>query len=477
MSAARTLKHIPEADRIPFLQKVMFSLGTNTEFVATGLMTGILWMPYFNITLGISPVALGVVLMIFRTWEAFADPYLGNLSDNARTRWGRRRPFMFVGAILLGLLYPLFWYMPAGLGEMARLSYLVVVGILFFTAFAAWAMPYYGLQLELTPNYDERTRLSSWMTLGSKLSLLGGGWVLAFVTGPLFTNPETGKGDMIIGMKTCSWFIAGAIVFFGIMPAIFVKERYYAAEAARQPRERFWTSMKESARCGPLWALIGVSFFLVLGSMFSNTLNQYLGIYYVFDGDLHASSVVAGWKNTVLVIVGIGLIPVWTWLGDCFDKKSVVIAMIATSTFGVLLNIVCMTPRHPYLQIIPSFFESAAFSALWLFLPSMKGDTADYDELKTTRRREGSINAFYSWFIKVSLTCAMGSGGLVLAASGFDDKLASQPPEVLSRMMTLYLVLPTIIWGVAIAIACFYPLNRNRMADIRRQLEDRRGTV
>ena len=471
------ITHIPEGDRIPTFQKIMFSTGTNTEYAATGLMTSVLWMPYFNIGMGMKPVLLGMVLMILRAWEAFADPFIGNISDNARTRWGRRRPFIAVGAVLAGCMFPLFWNMPAGLGDYGKSAYLIIVGMMFFTAFATWAMPYYGLQLELTPNYDERTRLSSYMALFSKLSSLAGGWVLAFVTGRWFINAATGKGDILVGMKTGCWFISGAIILFGLCPALFVKERYYDAEAKKQKPERFWKSIKESAQCKPLWALIGISFFLLLGAMSVGTLAQYLSIYLVFGGDLHAASVVGGWKNTVLVITGIVSIPLWTWLGERFDKKIMVISMLVMSTFGVLLNYFCLRPDMPYLQIISGVFEVGAYGALWLFLPSMKADTADWDELNTTRRREGSINAFYSWFIKVSLTCAVGVGGVVLEFSGFNAKLPVQPPEVLKRMMTIYLVLPTIIFGCAILIACFYPLNRARMAEIRAQLEARRGKI
>jgi GPH family glycoside/pentoside/hexuronide:cation symporter len=473
----RLVTHIPADERIPTSQKISFSLGMNMEYVATGLLTGVLWMPYFNIGLGMSPILLGIVLMILRMWEAFADPFLGNLSDNARTRWGRRRPFMAVGAVLTGLIYPLFWHMPSSLSDTLKAVYLVVVGIIFFTAFATWAMPYYGLQLELTPNYDERTRLSSWMALFSKLSSLAGGWVLAIVTGSWFLNPATGKADIVLGMKAGSWVIAGTIIFFGLLPALFVKERYYDGEARRQAPEPFWKSMKESASCGPLWALIGVSFFLVLGAMSVGTLGQYLSIYYVFGGDLAASSVIAGWKNTAIVVTGILSIPLWTWLGERFDKKAMVIAMLGLSIVGILLNYLCLRPDMPYLQIVPGIFESGAYAALWLFLPSMKADAADYDELKTARRREGSINAFYSWFIKVSLTCAVGVGGLVLEVSGFDAKLPQQAPEVLSRMFMLYLALPVLIWSVAIGVAWFYPLHRQRMQEIRDQLESRRGKI
>lgn len=472
-----TLPSIPASDRIPLPSKIAFSAGVSTEYMATGLLTTSLWMPYFNIGMGISPSLLGTVLAILLTWNAFSDPLMGNISDNTRTRWGRRRPFIAIGAVLVGCLYPLFWYMPQELSEGGRVIYLVVLGIAFYSCYTMWAMPYYGLQMEMTPNYDERTRLTSWMTFFGKLSTLGGGWVLALATSKFFINPATGKGDIVIGMKFLCWIIAGAIIVFGLLPALFVKERYYEKEASRQPREPFWKSVRDSAQCGPLWCLIGISFFMVLGSASVGTLTQYVNIYYIFDGDLASAAVVGGWKNTVLVFTGIILIPAWTWLGDKFDKKSVVISMIVFTMVGHLTNYFFMRPDMPYLQIISGVFESAAISAVWLFIPSMKADTADYDELHTARRREGSINSFFSWFIKASMTCAMGVGGLVLELSGFTAKVTHQPPEVLQRMFWMFLLLPVGISAVAVVIACYYPLSRQRMNEIRLKLESRRGTL
>ena len=151
--------------------------------------------------------------------------------------------------------------------------------------------------------------------------------------------------------------------------------------------------------------------------------------------------------------------------------------MLGMSMFGHLLNYWLMTPAHPYLQIVSAFFESSAIGAVWMFLPSMKADVADHDELKTERRREGSINAFYSWFIKASLTASMGIGGVVLHLSGFQAKVPVQPEPVLHRMFLIYLVLPLAIWSVALLSVWFYPLSRTRCNEIRATLEARRGAL
>ncbi len=152
--------------------------------------------------------------------------------------------------------------------------------------------------------------------------------------------------------------------------------------------------------------------------------------------------------------------------------------MLLISLVGHLSNLVLMNPNHPYLQIIPGIFESGAISAIWLFVPSMKADIADYDELQTHRRREGALNAFYSWFIKAALTCSMGIGGLVLSLSGFDVKRAGdQPTEVLHTMLLLYVGLPIVIWGAGLLFVWRYPLDRLQLGAIRRELETRRGAM
>lgn len=469
-----------ERDKIPLLQKVMFASGENMNFVCTGLMTSVLWMPFFNIGLGFKPYVLGVILMLYRAWDAITDPVIGNWSDNARTRWGRRKPFLVVGAILTALAYPLFWHMPAGLGEPGKIAWLLGAGLLYFTCYTLWSMPYYGMQLELTPDYDERTRLAAWCSFFGKLGYFVGGWTLAFVTSDHFLDPETGRPDIVRGVRFVSWIVAGVILVVGLLPPLFVRERFTPPprekSAPRGPTLR--QSVRDSAACGPLWNLVGGAFFLTVGSGAVGTLGQYLNFYYVNAGDLAAANIIGGWKSSVLVAAGILGIPLWTRLGRRFDKRTMVVAMMLTSMTGHLLNYVCLTPAHPYLQIVSGVFESAAISAIWLFVPSMKADTADYDEWRTTRRREGALNAFFSWFVKVAHTVAFFLGGVLLELTGFaDPKLAAQPPEVLSRMFALYIWVPIAAWGLGLWCLWRYPLGRGEMGEIRAGLEARRGAL
>lgn len=490
---------IPRSDRIPLVQKLAFSLGVNMDYAATGLMVNVLWMPVFNIGMGMSPLVLGGILMLLRTWDAITDPLMGNISDNARTRWGRRRPFMFAGAIITACLYPLFWHIPPQWSDGAKAAALVAVGLAFFTSFTVWSMPFYGLQLELTPNYDERTRLTAWMTVFNKLGTLMGGWIITAVlflgafavaaapAGRLggwlhgavvaLAYPQPGEKPLVLGMRAGCWLIAGTIAIFGLLPALFVRERYYEAEAAKQAKDPFWASIKESARCRPLWILIGTSFFLVVGSSSVGSLGLYANFYYVCGGDLAKGAVIVGLKSTALVAFGLASIPVLTWLSERFDKRTMILAMLLCTTLGHLSNYFLMTPVYPYLQIIPGIFEAVAIAAIWMFLPSMKADVADYDEVRTARRREGAINAFYSWFIKAAGTVSMGLGGAALQLSGFNSKLASQAPEVVGKIFLLFLFLPIGIWVLALLVIWRYPITRQTAQETRVLLETRRGKL
>lgn len=504
-----TQHRIDPADRIPFGQKLAFAAGVNTDFIANGLLQTMLIMPFFNIGMGMSPALIGVVLMVFKAWDAITDPLIGNISDNARTRWGRRRPFMLIGALCAAACYPLFWFMPHGLGTYAQAAWLAVVGLIFYTSYTFWSIPYFGLQLELTPNYDERTRLAAWMAVFGKTFWLCAGWFFSLVMllGSVATGVVSEANDadsflystleplrpvlamlsgaaqntdmppVVAGMRLACWLLVAAILVFGLLPVFFVKERYYENHAARQEKEPFWQSIRDSLRCAPLWNLIGIAFFLTLGTSSVTGLGQYMNFYYVNGGDLNKGAFIGAVRMSATVGVGLLCLPLFTKLGERFDKRSVVLGLLSCAIFGHLLNYVCLTPRYPYLQIVPAIFESCGLGAIWMFLPSMRADVADYDETRSSRRREGSINAFFSFFIKMATTVSLGVSGFVLELSGFQASLSQQADQVLGRMFFLYLLLPVVIWSVSILLVWFYPLTRERCACIRGELEARRGRL
>jgi GPH family glycoside/pentoside/hexuronide:cation symporter len=183
-------------------------------------------------------------------------------------------------------------------------------------------------------------------------------------------------------------------------------------------------------------------------------------------------------KKLAMVVVGIALIPFWTWLAEKLDKKIVAGFLLFAGILGQVVSYFCLRPDMPYLQLIPAAFGSGVAAAIWLILPSMKADVADYDELHTGKRREGSINAFFSWFIKAGITGSAGITGVIVQyIAGINPKLEHQPVEVVDRLFAAYLIIPAIILMFPLYFIWKYPLSRQSMAEIRAKLEERRGSL
>ena len=459
-------------------QKVAYGAGAFVNLF-TGSITVQMFNPVFNMTLGISPVVLGGVLMFFRLWDAITDVVMGNISDNARTPWGRRRPFIVVGAILAGIILPLFWNYHSSWSQKGIITYIVLMGMLLYTAVTVWGMPYFSLGLEMTPDYNERTRISAIRTLFAQIAGLIGGWLMALASLKIFANPITGEPDLANGMRHLSWGLGLLVILFGVLPGIFVKERYYAKEAQKQARIGFVSSLKKTLTCKPFMLIMPVYLLVVMGSSMVGALGLYLNIYYVCEGNMKLGGIIAGLQSTVMLVTSILTIPFWAWVSEKIGKRTTLACTIILGFVTNTLMYQCLRPGYPYLQLIPVIFLSASGAALWMLIPSMQADIADYDELENGERREGSFSSVSSWFFKLAITLTAGVSGVILARTGFNvvEYGTSQPPEVLRRMLNLYVFLPMVFWVVALLVLSRYPLSSSRMGEIRKELEERRGII
>jgi len=207
-------------DRISLPHKLIYGLGGFTNNLLAAASGGMLIV--LNLGLGMSPWLVGLLGALPRLTDALTDPLMGYISDHTRSKWGRRRPYIFAGAISAGLMFALLWQLPEGRSESFYFWTFLGISVIFYLAYTVFATPWVALGFELTPDYHERTRLMGVQNFFSQLAYVISPWFL------LFMQYEPFFDDMVTGAAWLAIVIGVLTAAIGILPAIFLKEPYRA---------------------------------------------------------------------------------------------------------------------------------------------------------------------------------------------------------------------------------------------------------
>jgi GPH family glycoside/pentoside/hexuronide:cation symporter len=471
-------------DRIAFSRKLAYGMGAfvnNTLAAAIGGMVIIL-----NLGLGMNPALVGLLGALPRITDAITDPLMGYISDHTNSRWGRRRPYIFLGAILSGLVYAMLWQLPGDKGEMFYFWYFLVGSILFYGAYTMFATPWVALGYELTPDYHERTRLMGVQNFIGQLAYLVSPWFLWIMTNEAwFADPVTGAKGLAIAIGV----IAVAV---GILPAIFLRERFtHVAEAPAvpgAPREaklaafrrnmaEFVTGFALTLRSKPFMKLCVATFLVFNGFIMVSSFQFYVIIYYVLRGDQALGAKYAGYAGTVGAAATFIVIGIVTWLSTRIGKRRAFFFSTGVSIVGYGMKWFFYTPDNPWLVLVPAPFIAFGLGGLFTLMGSMICDVVDVDELETRQRREGMFGSIYWWVVKLGMAAALAAGGFLLNATGFDVALAgAQSARTITLMRLCDAVIPMITSAIAIWAIAAYQITEERAREVRRALEARRGT-
>ena len=472
------------ADRIPFHLKVVYGLGAFVNNLLAAAGGGMLIV--LNLGLGMNPALVGLLGALPRLWDAFIDPVMGYISDNTRTRWGRRRPYMFVGAIAVGIAFALLWQLPSGKSESFYFWYFLVGSLLFYSAYTVFAAPWVGLGYELTPDYHERTRLMGVQNFVGQLAYVVAPWFL------LIMQSERLFDGMVDGAAGLAIVIGIFVMAIGVLPAIFLRERralVSAADAAAPAMQTvgpgplgsiagFLQGFKVTLKSRPFLNLCAATFLVFNGFILIASLQSYVIIYYVFAGDMVRGAEFAGYAGTAGAISSFCVIMIVTWLGTKLGKKRTFYVAIGISMLGYAMKWICYDPEMPWLLLLPAPFLAFGLGGLFTLIPSMIADVVDLDELQTYERREGMFGAVFWWVIKLGMAAALAGGGLLLNATGFDVALAGNQSEQSIFLMRLFdSVVPFVASGLAIWAIAKFPITEERAHQVRLELEARRGTA
>lgn len=461
-------------DRIPNPQKLVYGLGAfvnNLLAYSIGSMTIVL-----NLGLGMNPGLVGMLGALPRLTDAITDPVMGFISDNTRSRWGRRRPYILVGAIFAGIIFALLWQLPAGKSETYYFTFFLLGSLVFYLAYTVFATPWVALGYELTPDYHERTRLMGTSNFIGQVPYMIGPYFLAIMYSErLFDN-------IIEGAAGLALVIAAVVIVIGVMPAIFLRERFVdeaAGTTTRTLKENiadFITGFKTSLKFVPFLKLCVATFLVFNGFMLVAAFQPYVIMYYVFEGHTSAGASWVGHAGLLGAGSALGIIVFVTWLATKIGKRRAFFVSTGVSMLGYAIKWFCYTPENPWLILIPAPLTAFALAGLFTLMGSMVADVIDMDELETQERREGMYGAIFWWVVKLGQAVAIAGGGFLLNATGFDVNLGqAQSADTLIRMRLIDAFVPCLASAGAIWAVASYSITEEKAHEVRVQLEKRRG--
>ncbi len=455
---------------LPMGQKIAWGASGIAD-VILGNAISLLALPIYNLGLGISPIWIGWAMALPRVFDAITDPLVGNISDNFRSPWGRRRPFIFVGAILSGLFSALLWMPPTSLGQTGTFSYFLITSLFYYLAFTIFAVPNGALGFELSTDYHERTRVQAWKNY---FAIVGGlmlpwFWKLAFVFG---NDATPGVKTEVIGIRYVGLLIGLAVMLSGIIPALFCKER---TEAQAQPKVKILDAFKMTLNIPPFLILACVIMLILVGLFVVQPFAMYINICYVCQGDKEFASLLSGYGGTLYAALQVFSIPLAVFLGTHWGKKITMMAGLGMVILGQLSYWVLYSPLHPYLQLIPPFLLCPGMTCVWILSPSMIADICDLDELKTGLRREGMFGAVFTMVFKAGFASTTVVAGYMLAYAGYVTGQDIQSATTVWNMRVLFVVVPAAFIACAIFLVWLLPLTEKKAREVRALLNARKA--
>jgi GPH family glycoside/pentoside/hexuronide:cation symporter len=459
-----------QEDKVGFWEKTALGAGFLAKFYGDNGVKSMA-VPFYQMVLRVPPGTLGLILAIPRLWDAFTDPIVGIVSDNCRSRFGRRKPIIFIGAILQALAFGAIWMVPSGLSQNATIAYLITTLLIFYTCFSIFSVPLMSLTYEMTADYQERTRVSAFGGFFGKIGELTYSWVFWAANLAIF-------GSVMHGMRAVGWTIAICVMgLFGMIPAFFVKERHFQ-RAAKQEKVRLIPAFRAAFSNRAFLLLIGFTVCQVLAGMLSSNIDYYLLVYHMNGGDIVAGTAWKATLSTGFAIVGIGAIYPVNWMANHLGKRKTLLLIFGLNLVGGVAKWFIFTPGNQWKILLDPLLCGPAWTAVNILTVSMLADVCDDDEHRHGMRREGMLGSLFSWVQKTGYALAFFGAGKALEFVHFDAALggAQTPSTILG--MRLMLAGSITLWSLfAIALLSFYPLSKERAYAIRDELEARRGKV
>jgi GPH family glycoside/pentoside/hexuronide:cation symporter len=469
----------PARKFVPLGQKIAYGIGMlgNQMFPAA---LGV-FMVVLVKGLGFKPWLWGFLFFLPRVLDAVTDPIMGFISDNTKSRWGRRRPYIFVGALITGSTFVVMWQLYPENGLTFNFFYFLAFSLVFYLGLTIFATPYVAMGYEMSTDFHERTRLMAVAQWIGQWAWVISPWFWVLIYNPnLYDSPAAGSRSLAV-------WVGLSCMGLALVPAIFCKSRpttgadnleELSRENLRRTSGLFIKGIQETFRCKPFRQLC-LATFLVFNSF--NTVaafSFFIIVYYLFGGDAGAAGTWPAWHGTIGALCTCFLvIPIITFVSQRIGKKQTFILAQLVSISGYVLFWFCFQPGRPLMLLIPLPLFAFGIGGLFTLMTSMTADVCDLDELNTGSRREGTFGAIYWWMVKFGTAFAGGMSGLIMSLVNFVPDAAVQADGAITGIRVAYSLIPIVGTLLAVVVMWGYDITEQRANEIRAELERRRRSA
>jgi Na+/melibiose symporter-like transporter len=423
---------------------------------------------FYTQVVGLPAATVGLAIMFAFILDAFIDPVIGQLSDNTRSKWGRRHPFMYLSALPVAASYLLLWNPPKGWEHGALIAYLIATAVLIRTFISCYEIPSAALAAELTTDYDERTRLLSWRFLFGWV----GGLAMYGLALAVFLKPDAAHpvGQLNAnGYAHYGLFAAGLMVFAILTTSIGTHREipnlrappHARVSLGQLAREMFGTLANRT-----FLMILASSFFYAMGIGLGFSINLYFSTYfYEFS-----SGQIAGFTFSSLTAAVLAF-AVAPRIARTFDKKPAAMLLIPAGIIiqvaPIVLRLLGLLPPNGSPALYPTIFVTSVLGVGLgivgsILFTSMIADVVEDSELKTGRRQEGLFFAAAAFINKAVSGMGIFTSGMIISAIHFPQhvKPGEVPPEIIRSLGMTYLPVQAVLYGTTVLLLLGYNISR-----------------
>lgn len=470
-----------EKERVSLFRIFGYALGEGAVSITLNAI-GTFAMLYCTLVLGLSAAHAGMALSVTLFWDAVTDPVMGHISDNTRSRFGRRHPYLLAGGILTALFFVALWIVPSFFSATPAVFWLVLgFNLLIRTAITVYAVPYVALGFELCPEYQDRSRLQGvrfFVNQAMNLTFNSCAMILFFgdrigADGVRIDGTTIGENYVRLGITLGIAIItlAGLCIFFTRKLAQDNRQQVVQGNNLKAFRKDLAGIFSDRlARY-----IFGFLLLAQLGMMLTAQMQMFTYIFFMELIDLQKTLVHA----TGAICFALGSLSL-TRLVPIFDKKPVAIMAILVSISGGLISVALFStglvePKAtlevfgmtvPYGILLFALGQGMWWGGCGMQVPlatSMMGDLSELNKLRTGVLKDGGYASVFTFFMKFASSIGLLVSGWMVSLAGIEPGAKIQTAEAIRNVSIMTFLCGPAAAFLSLLILWKYPVTRNYM--------------